>query len=81
MQSSEFEPFGNFFFGFAMAYAGYSYEATNLIAGYVQEGNHPFLTDAPEDRPHVAASFFAAEQYRRDIAAGLPDTPITIIQD
>lgn len=62
--SSAFEPFGNWFYGFAGTWAGISPDALYAAAALVQEGDNSFIPrDAPEDKPHVNAGIAAAKAY------------------
>lgn len=60
--ASVFEPFGNWFYGFAGTWAGISSDALYAAAALLQEGDNGFQ-DAPEDQPHVTAGILAAQGY------------------
>ena len=60
--TSPFEAFGNWFYGFAGAWAGLSADILYASAALFQEGNNSLIPfDAPEDRPHVSAGISAAQ--------------------
>jgi hypothetical protein len=65
--ASVFEPFGNWFYGFAGTWAGISADVLYGAAALVQEGDTSFIPqDAAEDRPHVTAGIVAALSFAEE---------------
>jgi hypothetical protein len=67
VSGSVFEPFGNFFYGYAGTWAGISPDVLYGAAALVQEGDTGWIPrDRPEDSPHVSAGIAAAKAYQAD---------------
>lgn len=61
--SSVFEPFDNWFYGFAGRWAGISVEVLTASAAVFQQGGSGF-SDDPQDRPHVNAGMRAFQSWK-----------------
>lgn len=78
VESSWYEPFGNFVYGFVLTAAGLSPEEIWFWAAAMSEGGGSgFFADDPQDQPHVNFGIAMAQQY----AVDQDFTPVTIIPE